>query len=51
MVRFLISTTEEMHTGFKRAADQRGQTLSGLIRQILWDWWEAHRTEQTSKDE
>lgn len=38
MVRFLISTTEEMWGDLKASAEQRGQTLSGLIRQILWDW-------------
>lgn len=38
MTRFLISTTEEMRDKLKILAEERGQTLSGLIRQILWDW-------------
>ncbi len=38
MVRFLISTTDETRNELKSIANQRGQTLNGLIRQILWDW-------------
>lgn len=38
MVRFLISTTEELREELKSAADRQGQTLCGLVRQILWDW-------------
>lgn len=38
MVRYLISTTEELHGALKIAAQSRGQTLTGLIRQILWEW-------------
>ena len=38
MVRYLISTTEELHGALKTAAQSRGQTLSSLIRQILWEW-------------
>jgi len=38
MVRFLVSTQEEQKKALKEAAEKRGQTLNGLIRQILWDW-------------
>ncbi len=49
MTRFLISTTEEMQDILKSAADERGQTLNGLIRQILWDWVERKRAEQKAE--
>lgn len=42
MIRFLISTSEEMHNILKLEAKPRGQTLNGLIRQILWEWAESH---------
>ena len=38
MVRFLISTTDDLRNALKIAADKRGQTLCGLVRQILWEW-------------
>ena len=38
MVRFLISTTKELRDTLKNAANKQGQTLCGLIRQILWEW-------------
>lgn len=38
MVRFLISTTEELREELKNVADRQGQTLCGLVRQILWEW-------------
>lgn len=38
MTRFLISTTESLQHDLKLAAESRGQTLTGLIRQILYDW-------------
>lgn len=43
MVRFLISTPEELRKILKQEASPRGQTLNGLIRQILWEWAEAHK--------
>ena len=46
MVRFLISMTEELRNTLKYVADQRGQTLCGLIRQILWEWTESRKREE-----
>ena len=48
MVRFLINITEESHETLKAAASQRGQTLNGLIRQILWDWAKKQETTRDS---
>lgn len=38
MVRFLINIPEDMRNTLKSIARSRGQTLNGLIRQILWEW-------------
>lgn len=38
MVRFLISLSEDTRETLKKIAASRGQTLNGLIRQILWEW-------------
>lgn len=38
MVRFLISVPEDLRETLKCIARPRGQTLNGLIRQILWEW-------------
>lgn len=38
MVRFLISVPENLRDMLKENAQSQGQTMSGLIRQILWDW-------------
>ncbi len=46
MVRFLISMTEELRNTLKSVADQRGQTLCGLIRQILWEWVDSRKQEE-----
>lgn len=46
MVRFLISVTNDMHNILKRTANQRGQTLCGLIRQILWEWVDSRKQEE-----
>lgn len=37
-MRFLISVPEELHEMLKQRSKSRGQTLSGLIREILWEW-------------
>lgn len=51
MVRHLISTTEELHDALKIAAQRRGQTLTGLIRQILWEWIrEQKQNEQKGRE-
>lgn len=41
MVRFLISIPVELREKLKRLANLKGQTLTGLIRQILWEWVES----------
>lgn len=38
MVRFLVNVPKELHRCLKEVAMAQGQTLNGLIRQILWDW-------------
>ena len=38
MVRFLISVPAELHSKLKAASKKEGQTLTGFIRKILWDW-------------
>lgn len=41
MVRFLINVPEDLHKILKAFAKEQGQTLNGLIRQILWEWIET----------
>lgn len=38
MVRFLISVPAELHSLLKEASKREGQTLTGYVRKILWDW-------------
>ena len=38
MIRFLVNIPAGLHTFLKEAARAKGQTLNGLIREILWDW-------------
>ena len=48
-MRFLISVPEALHSGLKRHSKRMGYTLTGLIREILWDWLrqdEPHDTDQ-----
>lgn len=45
MIRFLITTPRDLHGELKETAAQRGQTLTGLIRGILWDWISQHSGE------
>lgn len=40
MIRFLINIPIELREKLKFQAKQKGQTLTGLIRDILWDWVE-----------
>lgn len=42
MIRFLITIPRDLHGELKETAAQRGQTLTGLIRGILWDWISQH---------
>ena len=43
MIRFLISIPEELRDDLKRLARPMGQTLTGIIRQALWDWVNAQK--------
>ena len=45
MIRFIISTPTGMHETLKDIAQRQGQTLTGLIRQILWEWIKDNATE------
>lgn len=38
MIQMILRLRAEMRNDLKNAADARGQTLTGLIRQILWEW-------------
>ncbi len=40
MIRFLVNVPTELHALLRETAEKQGQTLNGLIRQILWDWVE-----------
>jgi len=50
MVRFLINTPEEIHKCLKEAAKEQGQTLNGLVRQILWEWIKINKSEHTKSE-
>lgn len=41
-MRFLISVPEHLHEALRNESRQRGQTLTGLIRTILWDWLKSN---------
>ncbi len=41
-MRFLISVPEATHSALKRHSKRMGYTLTGLIREILWDWLKEH---------
>ncbi len=43
MVRFLIAIPEVLHNEIKAMAQAKGQTVTGLIRQILWEWKEQQK--------
>ena len=42
-MRFLLNIPEELKTSLREIAKERGLTLNGLIRNILWDWLEKER--------
>lgn len=42
MIRFLVSVPDSLHWDLRAAARERGQTLNGLLREILWDWAEKN---------
>lgn len=44
MVRFLVNIPIGLHQVLREHAKMQGQTLTGLIRQILWDWAEENAT-------
>lgn len=46
MTRFLINLTEELKFILKQEAKNKGQTLNGLIRQILWEWVKTQKEEK-----
>lgn len=37
-MRFLVSLPDAFHRELRAVAQSKGQTLNGLVRQILWDW-------------
>lgn len=45
-MRFLINVPETLHERLKQASRRRGQTLTGLIREILWAWVESETSEE-----
>lgn len=50
-MRFLVSMPEELHGALRAAARKRGQTLSGFIRDTLWDWLREYTEKETKKKE
>ena len=42
-MRFLINVPETLHKALKEESKHRGQTLTGMIRGILWDWIQEQR--------
>lgn len=42
MIRFLINVPVELHERLRALAKARGQTLNGLVRQVLWEWAERN---------
>ena len=42
MIRFLINIPDSLHRKLKIEALAKGQTLTGFIRSILWDWVERN---------
>lgn len=48
MRRFLISTTYDLWETLRNEAQYRGQTLSGLIREILMEWTEREKGIKTT---
>lgn len=49
MVRFLINIPQELRETLKDIARSRGQTLNGLIRQILWEWTNSQPRKQEGR--
>ena len=43
ITRSTLRIPEELLDGLKEIAQRKGQTLNGLIRDILWDWLERER--------
>lgn len=43
MVRFLINIPIELRDMLRGQAKSKGQTLNGLIREILWEWSERNK--------
>mgnify|MGYP003370754380 CR=1 FL=1 len=43
MHQMILRITKETHDSLKEQAKARGQTLTGLIRQILWEWIEENK--------
>lgn len=44
MYQMILRLQADLKNDLKKAADARGQTLTGLIRQILWEWAKDHET-------
>lgn len=40
-MRFLVSMPEHLHEELKQISRARGQTLAGLVREIIWQWLRA----------
>lgn len=38
MYQMILRFPTELREQLKSEADKRGQTLTGLIKQILWEW-------------
>lgn len=48
-MRFLISVPDELHRKLKSVSKRYGKPLTGMIRDILWDWLEGREDEERGK--
>ena len=48
-MRFLISVPDQLHAKLKAASKRRGQTLTGMIREVLWSWEERETSENNAE--
>lgn len=45
MYQMILRIRSDLQKDLKQAANKRGQTLTALIRQILWEWVKKNERE------
>lgn len=48
MYQMILRISDDMKERLKNEANERGQTLTGLIRQILWEWADVCQERRTN---